>query len=199
MVDIAKTKGHKAIIHSAASSSLGKMLVKHAKDQGVPLINIVRRDEQVKNLQDLGAEHVLNSSSENFEADLKKLSHDLEATGFFDAVTGDLCRQVLVNMPNKSTAYVYGGLAGKPVSLSALDFIFYEKTVSYLWLGPFLRDKSPEERQALFKTITDDLSSGGKIFGSEVVKKYSIDDFEKGVEEATKVASDGKVMICPHD
>lgn len=199
MVDVAKTKGHKALIHSAASSSLGKMLVKHANDQGVPLINIVRRDEQVKTLQDLGAEYVLNSTSETFEADLKELAHKLEATGFFDAVTGDLTRQVLNSMPVKSTAYVYGGLAGKPISLSALDFIFYEKTVSYLWLGPFLRDKSSEDRKQIFDTITNDLASGGKIFGSDVVRSLPLSEFEEGLKEYRNVASDGKIVLRPHD
>jgi NADPH:quinone reductase len=132
---IAKNNEHQAIVHSAASSNLGKMLIKHCKNVDLPIINIVRREEQVKILQELGAENVLDSSSETFENDLKQISSELKATGFFDAVGGDLTGQVLKNMPSGSTAYIYGGLSLKKFSFSPLDSIFYQKTISYFWLS----------------------------------------------------------------
>jgi len=40
----------------------------------MPLINIVRKEEQVKILKELGAEHVLNSSNEDFWDKLGELA-----------------------------------------------------------------------------------------------------------------------------
>jgi NADPH:quinone reductase len=37
-----------------------------AREENLPLINIVRKEEQVKILKDLGAVHVLNSTDEGF-------------------------------------------------------------------------------------------------------------------------------------
>jgi NADPH:quinone reductase-like Zn-dependent oxidoreductase len=37
-----------------------------AREENLPLINIVRKEEQVKILKDLGAEHVINSTNEGF-------------------------------------------------------------------------------------------------------------------------------------
>ena len=41
-------EGHTGIVHTAAASQLGQMLVKICKIDGIPLVNVVRREEQVR-------------------------------------------------------------------------------------------------------------------------------------------------------
>lgn len=94
-VDLYQKGGHKAIIHDAACSALGKTLVKFAQKLSIPLINIVRRPEQVQILEELGAEYIVNSSSETFKEDLTALVQKLNATIFFDAIGGEITGQVL--------------------------------------------------------------------------------------------------------
>ncbi len=46
---------------TAASSSLAKQYLKYAESEGIETINIVRKDEQVKNLrEEFNAKYVLN-------------------------------------------------------------------------------------------------------------------------------------------
>lgn len=47
MLETVKQKEVKTVIHSAAASSLGKMMVRYFKQNGVNVINIVRKEEQV--------------------------------------------------------------------------------------------------------------------------------------------------------
>ena len=105
-IDLYQKGGHKAIIHDAACSALGKILVKYAQKLSIPLINIVRRPEQVQILEALGAEYIVNSSSETFKEDLTALVQKLNATIFFDAIGGEITGQVLDWMPIKSTVHV---------------------------------------------------------------------------------------------
>ena len=63
-----RAEGHHAIVHTAAASALGQMLVKYCASEGVPLVNIVRKDEQVSLLKSLGAEYVVNSSADTFRS-----------------------------------------------------------------------------------------------------------------------------------
>lgn len=51
MLEKAKDGGHKAIIHTAAASSLGRMLNRIFIPEGIPIINIVRREEQIEILK----------------------------------------------------------------------------------------------------------------------------------------------------
>jgi NADPH:quinone reductase-like Zn-dependent oxidoreductase len=79
-----KQQGTKAIVQDAANSSLGKMFINLCKANDIQTINIVRKEEQVKQLQDFGAEHVLNSSDEDYEHNLERLVSELKPQAFFD-------------------------------------------------------------------------------------------------------------------
>lgn len=52
----------KGLINTAAASALGRMLNKFCQKENIPLLNIVRRAEQVKILQNEGAKHIINTS-----------------------------------------------------------------------------------------------------------------------------------------
>lgn len=164
-VDIAKKNGHKAIVHAAACSSLGKMLVRLTKSMGIPLINIVRREEQVKQLEELGAENIINSSLDTYGADLKAIAAKLEATVFFDPLGGSKATDTAISaLPNGSTTYVYGGLGGAPIILMGPTLIFQQKTVSFFWLGIWFKSLTADERKEWSKVVVDDLSKKGMVF-----------------------------------
>jgi len=99
MVETMKLEGHTALVHTAAASNLGQMLNKICQADGVELVNIVRRKEQVKLLKDLGAKYVVNSSSDSFMKDLTDAIHGTGATLAFDATGGgELASQILTAM-----------------------------------------------------------------------------------------------------
>src|SRR5579859_710176 len=67
MVETMRQEGHKALVHTAAASSLGQMLNRICLHDGIGLVNIVRSDEQVKLLAAAGATHICNSAAPTFE------------------------------------------------------------------------------------------------------------------------------------
>jgi len=75
-IELLKDGKHKACVSSAAASQLGRMLIKNCKDEGIKTINLVRREEQKKELLDLGADYVINTSDKDFEDQLKKLAKE---------------------------------------------------------------------------------------------------------------------------
>ena len=128
MVEVMKLEGHSALVHTAAASNLGQMLIKICQADGVDLVNIVRREEQVKILKDLGAKYVVNSSSDSFMKDLTDAIHATGATLAFDATGGgELASQILSAMEAAAArtpgAYsIYGSIKHKQVYLyGALD------------------------------------------------------------------------------
>ena len=86
--EVMRMENHTALVHTAAASNLGQMLVKICLKDGVPLVNIVRSDAQAQILKDIGATHVLNSSAPNFMEDLIKALTETKATLAFDAIGG---------------------------------------------------------------------------------------------------------------
>ena len=136
-IETMRMEKHTAIVHTAAASNLGQMLVKICKDDDVPLVNIVRKPEQAALLKDLGAEYVCDTSDPAF---MDSLIGALVATGAtlgFDATGGgnggELPSQILSAMEvaaNKAAkeysrygsdtykqVYIYGGLDPSPTVL----------------------------------------------------------------------------------
>src|SRR5436309_6055815 len=61
MVATMRSEGHTALVHTAAASNLGQMLNKICIKDNVGLVHIVRRQEHVDLLKQLGAAHVCNA------------------------------------------------------------------------------------------------------------------------------------------
>src|SRR4029079_14404003 len=135
MVGTMRAEGHKALVHTAAASNLGQMLVKICLKDIVPLVNIVRRPEQVATLKAIGATHVCNSSAPTFMDDLTEAIAATGATVAFDAVGGGkLAGQILTAMEaaiNRAAkeysrygsathkqVYIYGGLDRGPTEFT---------------------------------------------------------------------------------
>ena len=102
--------GHTALVHTAAASQLGQMLVKICLADNVPLVNIVRKKEQVELLQQLGAEFVVNSSEPTFQDELTAALIATEATCAFDATGGgELASVILKSMERASQQRMANG------------------------------------------------------------------------------------------
>ena len=66
MIETMRREGHSALVHTAAASSLGQMLLRACQKDGIGLVNIVRKEEQAKLLRDLGAKYVCDTSTPTF-------------------------------------------------------------------------------------------------------------------------------------
>lgn len=67
MLDVLKSRKEKCVVLTAAASALARMMNRVYPKEGVEVINIVRRAEQVEILKKEGAKHIINSSAENWE------------------------------------------------------------------------------------------------------------------------------------
>ena len=210
-----KMENHTAMIHTAAASNLGQMLVKICKADDIPLVNIVRKEEHVDLLKNLGAEYVCNMSEDSFMADLIAAIDATGATLGFDATgggnEGKLAGQILSAMEisaNKKASeysrygsdtykqvYIYGGLDPTPTVLN--------RSYGLQWglggwlLTPFIGKAGPEiflkMRERVANEITTTFSSSytaeislEEMLDSEILKNYA------------KQATGQKYLVTPH-
>ena len=153
MVETMRREGHKALVHTAAASNLGQMLTRICVEDGIGLVNVVRRPEQAELLRGLGAEHVVVSSSETYLADLAAAVAATGATLGFDAIGGgETASELLMAMETAlisngapatgygtsvhKQVYVYGGLDVGPIVINR-RFGFSWSVAGWL-LTPFL-------------------------------------------------------------
>ena len=144
LVDTAvEEAGSKGLVHTAAASSLGKMMVKYCLQSKIPLVNVVRREEQAKLLKSLGAEHVVVTSGDDkskWLSEIKTLTEKLNITAVADAVGGELSGDLLSILPQGGTTYVYGVLSKQPVgNIDPLDLIYRKKKLKGWFLPGWLK------------------------------------------------------------
>jgi NADPH2:quinone reductase len=174
MVETMRLEGHTALVHTAAASNLGQMLNKLCLKDGVGLVNIVRSPAQEAILRELGAAHVVDSTSATFSDDLTNALTATGATLAFDAIGGGrLAGQILSAMEaaiqSKPTpysrygsavhkqVYIYGGLDSRPTELN--------RNVGMAWsvggwlVMPFLAKIGPQAAQALRDRVAAELKT----------------------------------------
>ena len=186
MVETMRMEGHTALVHTAAASNLGQMLVKICVKDGVDLVNIVRSVEQSALLKGIGAKHVVDSSAPSFMEDLIAALNTTGATIAFDAIGGGkLAGQLLTGMEVAAVkkmagfsrygsttykqVYIYGGLDTGPTELN--------RAFGMSWglggwlLTPFLMKIGPAETEKLRQRVANEVKT---TFASHYTKTISL-------------------------
>ena len=196
LLDTARRDGHRAAVHTAAASQLGRMLLVMAQKVDYPIVHVVRRDAQVELLRSLGAKHVLNSSDDGFAERLRTVCTRLGATAVFDAIGGEITGTLVNLMPPGSTAYVYGALSGDPCSnIDPIELIFQGKSVCGFYLGKWL-----QRRGVLGVMRAAGHAQRMLIDGSietKVQQRVSLEEAADGLQHYVEQMTEGKVLIVP--
>jgi NADPH2:quinone reductase len=214
-VETMKMENHTALVHTAAASNLGQMLVKICKDDGIPLVNIVRKSEQVDLLKNLGAEYVCNTSDESFMDDLVNALVATGATLGFDATgggnNGELPGQILFAMEiaaNKTAkeysrygsdtykqVYIYGGLDQSPTVL--------KRAYGMSWglggwlLTPMIGRVGMEKFQQMRMRVAKEIKT---TFASSYAEEISLEEMLQAetIKSYAKQATGKKYLVNPH-
>lgn len=147
-------------ISTAAGGALGAMIRRRAKEKGVKIINIVRKDAQVEALKAEGARFVLNETAPDFDVELAALCKDLCCKMAFDAVGGPLTFRIGQALRSGGQILVYGGLSGAPAGIHPGSMIFKGLTVKGFWLSKWLAAKSAPQMLMMTREVTKSLQTG---------------------------------------
>jgi NADPH2:quinone reductase len=212
MVETMRREGHSALVHTAAASNLGQMLVKLCLEEDLPLVTIVRNPEQVELLRSIGASHVCDSIRPSFTGDLIEALTATSATMAFDATGGgELVSQILTAMEaaaNNSAreysrygstvhkqVYIYGGL-DRGATILTRNFGFAWGVGGWL-LTPFLGTIDPETFNAFRSRVAAGLKTTfASSYTSEVSLAGMLDPL--AFRRYAKQATGEKYLVVPY-
>ena len=214
-VETMKMENHSAIVHTAAASNLGQMLIKICQIDGIPLVNIVRKNEQVEILKGIGAKYICNTNDPDFMESLINALVETGATLGFDATgggnDGELPGQILTAMEvaaNKNSeqysrygsetykqVYIYGGLDQNPTIL--------KRSYGMSWglggwlLTPMLGKIGMERIQEMRKRIAKEIKT---TFASKYAGEISFEEMLQPeiINSYAKQSTGNKFLVNPH-
>jgi len=212
MIETMRLDGHRALVHTAAASSLGQMLIRLCAKDGIGLVNIVRKPEQVALLRSLGAAHVCDSSAASFAGDLREAIAATGATLAFDAIGGGrMAAQILEAMeavllrdlkgyarygsPVHKQVYLYGSLDPAPTEIA--------RTVGMSWgvggwlVWPCLQRVGAQRTEELKRRVAAELTT---TFATSYARTVSLAGALSldVVGEYGKRSTGAKVLVAPN-
>lgn len=210
-VETARREGNDAIIHAAAASNLGQMLNRICQEDGMGLVNIVRKNAQAELLKGQGAVHVVNSSDDDFEVQLVKAIGATSAFLGFDPIGGgrttDTCLRSMERVaatklteysrygsdqPKKM--YIYGRLDMSPTILT--PSYGFGWTVSGWLLMPFLASCDLPTLIGLRQRVASGLKT---TFASSYKAKVGLEEMltRDAMTDYAQMATGEKYLVTP--
>lgn len=193
LVRTARRAGHWSAISTAAGGALGRMIRARGREQGLKIVNIVRRSEQAAALKAEGVRHVLATDAADFDARLAETCRSLRCRMAFDAVGGDLTGRLAEAMGRGSEILIYGALDMKPVRIHPGTMIFKGHTVRGFWLSQWLTARSFPEQLLMARQVTKALAGG--FAETRVASVRDLGDGAAALRDYADAMSAGKVLL----
>ena len=194
MVNMAKKGKYSAVANTAAASALGQVLSRMCQDADIPIVNIVRREEQVNLMKKHGAKYVLDSSKTDFKEQMKSLFKELNVRVAFDAISGESATNLLEALPKGGEVIIYGSLSQEALTVDPRSFIFHNKKISGFRLPEWIKHQNILKLFSSFKKIQKFLT---ETHGIRIDRRVSLREAEKAIEGYMENMTSGKVLIKP--
>ena len=207
----AKMDGQNAILHTVGASNLGQMLTRICQEDGLGLVNLVRKEEQAKLLKGLGSTHVVNTSGDDFMNQLRSAIDDTEAFYGFDPIGGGksvdsvfkAMEQVAVGKMTEYSRYgsnqqkrmfIYGRLDVGPTVLS--PSYGFGWTLSGWLLFPFLQSAGAQTVGRMRKRVLENLTT---TFASHYKKRVDLEEMltKDAVTDYRAMRTGEKYLVMP--
>jgi NADPH:quinone reductase len=193
LLDFVEAQKGDWIIQNAANGAVGVALAMFARRRGINVVNLVRRDDAVAELADLGIGNVVSTSSREWKQEVARLTGGASIRFAIDGVGGSSSAELLSELGEKGTLVSFGLMSGEPMQLSASDMIFKQAVVKGFWLAKVGPTIAPERMKSLIGEILRGVASGEVKLGVSDI--FPLDDVAKAVAAAAAPHRKGKVLI----
>ena len=180
--------------NSDPAYAVGRMIERMVRRRKQTAINLVRRPEHVDLLKKQGAEHVIDTSGEGWQATLKALTDRYHIRIALDAVGGELSGQLAEALSPGGRVIVYGALAGEACQISPSALIFENKRIEWFWLTQQIKERSFFQNLRMIRECQTLLGSELK---TEIQGHFPLDQIQEALALYKQNRSAGKVLLVP--
>lgn len=180
------------VIQNAANSGVGQCLIQVAKLLGLKTINIVRREDVMQELLDLGADHVLLDNSE-VTAKVQEICDDHLPKLACNAVGGDSALRLMDALADQGTHVTYGAMSLRSLKVPNKFLIFKRINLHGLWVTKFLTEGSPAEVKDAYTKLAIWVNEGKLIQAVDTV--YPASEAKSAAAHAIQSKRHGKILL----
>ncbi len=183
---VLRAKAGGTLLHTAAGSALGRMVLGLCREAGIEAIAVVRKPGAEDALRAAGAAHVVATDVEDLPSAVARITGGRGVHYATDCVGGALAGEVIRCMAPSGHVVLYGTLSNTHISLPPRDLMMPRVRVEGFFLGAYLAEASLATKLGCIRAVKKRIASG--MLASEV---GSISPLEAHAEVFARAAKGG--------
>lgn len=148
------------MVQNTANGAVGKTVAMLAQARGVKVVNLVRRDAGVAELDALGIANGVSTEQAGWEERVQAITGGEPIVRAVDSIGGDAANQIMNVVAAGATLVSFGAMSGQPLVLSANNLIFKQATVKGFWGAKRSEATPPAEMARLIGDLIRLAASG---------------------------------------
>ena len=179
------------MIQNAANGAVGKLMNRFAAEAGVHVVNLVRRDAGIAEMEALGIGNTVSTETENWQQRVAEITGGAPIVRGLDSIGGPGPNDLLSVMAERSEVISFGNLSGQKIALSSDTILFKQAVVRGFWAA---RPRASAE--AIGKMIGEliaDAASGKLVLPIEAT--YDLADAKEAARASGEPGRKGKIAI----
>ncbi|TCJ94834.1 NADPH:quinone reductase-like Zn-dependent oxidoreductase [Volucribacter psittacicida] len=178
---------------NAASGAVGKMTALLAKARGINVINLVRRQSAIAELNALGIDHVVSTDSADWQQQVRAIVGEQGIMAAVDSIGGKASLELSQLLAQGGSLISFGTMGGEPMQIPTGDLIFKQIHVKGFW-GALVSQQMPaEQRKQLMQELIG-YAIGGKI-PMPVEGIYPLSEIKQACQASLAQGKKGKVLL----
>ncbi len=180
------------IIQNAANSGVGQSLIQLAQILGIKTINIVRREEALAEIIDLGGDINL-VDAEDLKSQVLELTNGVEPQLAMNAVGGDSALRLMDCLAPKGQHVTYGAMSLRSLKVPNKFLIFKGISLHGLWVTEWLSQTPYEKIQQTYQQLADYVIAGK--LSQPVAATYPLAKHQQALTHAQQPKRGGKILF----
>ena len=181
------------LVQNAANGAVGKTLATLARARGIHVVNLVRRDAALADLEAAGLGNGISTEQPGWQQSVAVLTGGAPIVRAVESIGGDAAQQLMSVLAENGELVSFGSLTFKPLLIGAEHLIFKQTTVKGYWASKRLAATPREELARMIGELVRWVSSGTLTFPVDGV--FDLHQAGEAVVAAERVGRAGKVLL----
>jgi len=193
-----KCKKGTFLLQSAGNSELGKMVIKLGKHFGFKTINLIRNESQRAGLMAIGADYVIDITSEDVKSKVFDITNGKGVPYALDPLSVSLPSNMIQCLGLNGVLMVYGTLLSEPLSFSSRDLMTPLASIKGFFLTNWMAQQPLWKKMIAIKKAGKLVKKG--VLSSDIDQTFELEDFQNAIAAFESGNNKGKILFkCTND
>jgi len=181
------------MVQNAANGAVGKTLATLAQLRGIDVVNLVRRDAALADLEAAGLTRGISTEQAGWQKQVTELTGGAPILRAVESIGGEAAQQLMSVLGENGELVSFGSLTFKPLVIGAENLIFKQTVVKGYWASKRLAATPPKELARMIGELAGLAASGALRLPVDAV--FGLDQAAEAMSTAERTGRSGKVLL----